>query len=617
MKALNTTYDTSYDRDRTRGLWNQAISYGTTTGRSTFNLSGNLGTMEFLRSDSKSTIGSIDGALSTRTFGSLLAILTGNFDMNSAKNGPTGTDTRDNRINLKLQQLVNHKTLTGIFAAFTEFEVKQDRTRNDFRINGDPFSETPVDSTIAERDSSYTSSRMDGVNANVTWAARPALSFRTMAQAYQVHPSITFFNRSFVHALDSLGTGFLREAPYHSERPTANLMIDQWLTYTGIRRTNISLYGARRHQTQSYYDKQRNNSEFSSLDNTQGTFHVDTSLLRRIVINTDASLGRNLNRYELNSNLTKLSNAQKVLSTVSYADTARRATVTFSVDRTHTELLTTSAGVEINRLLSFNGSSKMSSRLTLDALGSVGLGSNDYVINRNDQDVQRTFASVGGGFLLAPACSTTVHFSRASQHTVALDPDKAASNAVNTTYQLNATLRYVPNRDFAIIQSYVFSANYRILDYAEQQNYLVRSRRVDTDLADTLWSVAFFHLEHNFVYGDEGSYARFGDAPDRLYRVASQHYNQTLTATAGLKILPGVVFTAIQGLVNDRVKVLANDARTLQNTFRLNMGLDVCRSFDDGLGIQGAVRRIEEYVENTKNVPRRDWIAGVSIHKAF
>lgn len=620
MKTISTSYTTSYDRDRSRGLWTQSLTYGTSSKRSSFNASGFITTQDFMKSASKSTLGSIDGTLNIQLVGRLLAIVTGSFDMNSSKDGQSGIDSRDNRINVRAQYLFAPvRGMSTTLSAYTEFEQKHDRTRTDSPKFSDEFDDPArVDSTVAQRDSSYTSSRMDGITGENSWNVRPWLTLRTTGQWYRMHPTIRSFSRTFVNPNDASGGGYIRDSLEVTSNPTGNTSFTQRASFTRLRMTRIDFYGERRNLEQSYFDKQRSDQETVKIDNNVGTLHIDSSILPRFVFYLDATVGRALNEYELNTNRTQLTRNQKVFSTVNYADSSWRASVNATVDRSRTELNPSVSGLEISRNVGANAWMRTSRKLALDLLASASLLSNDYERDESDRDVQRTLLSLGGGYLLAPACSTTVHFTRSSGHTVNLDPSLSGGNAVTTTYQMNATMQYVPNRDFYIRQSYVLSAEYRILDYAEFQNSLRRVRRIDTDVADTLFSRAFVRLTHNFVFQDQGTYAHFEGSANRRYRAASRSYDQTLTATAGFKLIPGLLFTATQSLLNNRTKNLAANTTSLQNTWKLNLGLLVYRTLEDGLGINGAVRRIEEYVENNQAIePRHDWVAAVSIHKDF
>lgn len=619
LKISDDYYETSYDRDRTRSLWTQTLAYGSKGETYLFDMNASVTTQDFISSKSKSTLGSIYGTLNLFPRRHLLISATGNYGMSSSRSGRSGLDNRDNRINLRAQYNLIARGLNSWLSAYTEFGQKHDRVRSDAtRLGADFDSPDRVDSTTAQRDSSYTSSRTDGLYGDYRWALRPWFTLYGTARGYRIYPTITSYSRTFVQPLDGTPGGYVQEEVERNSSPTGNTDFTQTLTLNRPF-AMIDVLAERHRLAQSYFDKPRGRQESSRFETNSARMKVSSFLFRPFSYYMEAAISRRLNLYSLNTNLNQLTRYQKLFTVVTHGDsgTTRSVSVNFLVERSRTELNPNVSGVEVNRSLGANGRLPTGRKLTLDAYAHVGLLSNDFVKDRDDRDIQRTAFSVGGGYLLTPVCSTTVHFSRSSSYTVFLDPELSGSNARTTNYQMTATMQYLPNRNFALRQNYILSAEYRILDYAEFQNSLRRVRRIDTDMSDTLLSSVFVRLSHTFIFQDQGTYAR-RDGPDRRYRVASQSYDQTLTATAGLKIVPGVVFLATQSLLNNRTNVLVSETRTRQNTWKLNVALEVNRSFSDGMGIRGAVRRVEEYVEDNRTIePRRDWVAGVSFHRGF
>jgi len=612
-------YSTSYDRDRTREAWGQDLGYSFKKKRSSFDLTGSVDTQNFLTSPSKSTRGSINGTLIYNLVGTWQLVLLGAYDMNSSTDGPSNLESRDNRLNLQTQYLFYpvRQMMTKLTLS-SEFEQKHDRNRND-RVDQALFDPGAVDTSVAQRDSSYTSARKDAFSADIQWPAARWLDLHQTVVAYQSRPTITSFQRSFVNPLDGTAGGRTTEELQRTSNPSGNTL---FTTSAAISRrmSKIVLTGSTSSLRQSYFDKQRSRQENSRFDNNLANYTLDMPVRRSLYLHSEGAISRNLNQYDLNRTQTTLTHDKRALALLSYIDSTFSGNVNFNLDRTKTELQPSINGVEVDRALGGLFKWRRSRKLVLDGNGSVTFRGNDYQNDRIDRDNVNTFFSVGGGYMLTPACSTTVHFSRGWKHAVALDPSQSGSNAVTTTYQMNATLVYLPTRNFSLRQQYLLSAEYRILDYVESQNSLVRARRIDTDVADTLFSFGIVRLTHNFVFQDQGTYARFNEAASRQYRVATRSYDQTVTATVGAKLAPGVVVLATQSLLNRRAEALAFKRRTLQNTFKLNLSLQVSRTLSDGLEINGAVRKLGEYVEgklNSKDTTRDDWVAGVTIRKAF
>jgi hypothetical protein len=612
------SYSTSYDRDHTREAWGQDLYYGLDRKRTSFNVTGSTDTQRFLRLPNKSTHGSINGQLNYGLIGTWQLVLRGWYDMNSSVNGPSFDDSRNNRINIQTQYLLLRPGgLQGNFYAYTEFERKQDLNRNS-SIAHDPSDSTVVDSLVASRDSSYTTSRNDAVSAEITWPARRWLELRETAMVFRSQPVITSLQRSFINPLDGTQGGRSTEERQRSNNPTGNRRFTTAATYThGMTKAVVS--GATSNLSLSYFDKQRLSQENSKLENTFGNFTLDHPLIRGVFLHGEGSITRNLSEYKLNASQTRLVHDQRGLAQATYIDSSFYGNVNFTVERTRTERHQSLNGVEVDRAMGGLFRWRRSKKLVLDGNGSVSLRISDYKNDRIDQDALNSFFSLGGGYMLAPACSTTIHFSRGQSHTVSLDPNLSGGNIVKTSYQMNATIVYLPTRNFALRQNYLINAEYRIFDYAEMQNSVTRARRVDTDVADTLFSFGIIRLTHNFVFQDQGTYARF-DGVNRRYSIASRSFGQTLTASAGAKIAPGVLFLATQSLINKRDRDLVRRRGTLQNTWKVDLSLQVFRTLRNGFQIDGALRRQGQYVEGrvaSSATTEDDWVAGVSVRKAF
>ena len=233
----------------------------------------------------------------------------------------------------------------------------------------------------------------------------------------------------------------------------------------------------------------------------------------------------------------------------------------------------------------------------------------------------RTSVNLGGGYRVSPACSTTVHFSTARSHSIFIDPSASSTNAVQSTYQMNATMRLRLSRTLHLSQDYLLSADYRIFDFTENQNFLNRVRRIDTDIIDSVFSFAFVRLTHNFIFRDQGTYSRGVGESSRQYRVSVETYDQTLAATVGIAVARGIRLVGTQSLLNQRNHFLVNDQRTLRNRWNLTGGIEIERMLWDGAQLLGAVRHIgsydEQQVPNTPNNEEEYWIAGITFQKQF
>jgi hypothetical protein len=615
------SYDTVYDRDRSRSNWTQTLGYSRSERRTALSLSGNMTTQDFLSFPNRVTLGGFDGHLDARLTRRWVLSLNGRSDMYSANDGNAQTDTRNNRLQIQTQYMLNPiPSLTVIGAAYSEFQRQHDRTIQSRISTG--LDDT--DSLIAKRDSSYTTGRQDGLSGTANWNAKPWLLLSASANASRVRPHQRSLVRDFATALDGSGGGTFHETRESTNNPSDNASYTSRLTYSGLRRAKMVFGFLKSEVDQSTFDRQLRGQERLSSNRTSGTYHLDYGPFWGTSLTLDAGLVRSLREYQLRRASNSLVTTRTLGGTLSRATPDFMVGMNATVDRSRYERQATQNGLILERRLTGNGMRRISQRLVLDGLGSISLRRSAYLNPAADQDVSRSLFSLGGGYRVSNACSTTVHFSAARNHTVALDPSSSGSNAVQSNYQMNAALRLGLWKNFAIRQDYLLSADYRILDYVESNNYLNRIRRIDTDFVDTLFTFAFVRLTHNFIFRDQGSYLRRPGEPNRAFRVSVETYEQTLSATVGVALARGIRFSATQSLYNQRNHFLSNDRSTNRNRFSLNAGIDVNRTFASGTQIRGAIRHIGGYDEVDRIAdpfadPNEEdyWIAGATVHKDF
>ncbi|MGE5176977.1 MAG: hypothetical protein ACM3JJ_11450 [Hyphomicrobiales bacterium] len=620
-------YNTTFDQDRSRRNWTQTLGYFRNSGHVAMNLSGSMTTQEFTLFPNKSTFGQFFGHLDSRPTKHWTLSLEGNFDMNSSTDGTRTTDTRRDRLQAKSQyQFSPLKGMTLVGGLYTEFQRTYDRTVSGrLQPANHGIDSLAVDTLFATRDSSYTVGRKDGILAVSSWQMSPWLQFNGTANASRLRPTQESIVRDFTNPLDGSGGGVATSTRDRTSQPTDNSTYSTRLSFSKLRRSKLDLRYDRSIVNQSFFDKDFRGQELAQFDRSAATAHTEYGPFEKFYATTDVGLIRSTRDYRLRVRSNSLVTTRQLTSTIARSDTTGRFGLTYTVSRSRNERQVTQNGVVVDRTLGGNFMRIMSRRLAIDGLASVGLQSSKYIAADQiaDQDIARSMVSIGGGFLLVPACSTTVHFSTNRSHTVSIDPSASGSNGAQTNYQLNATLLYQVSPELNVRQSYVLSADYRIFDFAsaEKNNYLNRTRRIDTYVTDSLYSYAYLQLTHNFVFRDQGPYAAESPGAGRIYRVTQENYEQTLALTAGVRITGGVRLVGTQSLLSQRNYLLAQGTSTHRNRFTLTAGLEVNRTLRDGSEIVGAVRHIGGYDERLTPVTKPNeesyWIAGATFQKQF
>jgi hypothetical protein len=615
------SYQTVFDRDRSRSNWTQTLTYYRGMPRFAFNGSGSVTTQDFLFAPNKSTDGDFYGHMDGRVARNWIVSLDGRFGMNSSADATRKSDTRNNRLQVRTQYTLQPRRammLTG--ALYTEFQQDHGRSTQTV-LNRADVGSPEADTLKVQRDSSYTSARQDGLSGLATWNIKPWLEFYGSALASRKRPSQTSEVRDFINPLDGSGTGYSRDNVQTTHEPSDNSLFSSRVTFTRIPLTKTVFGFQSTSLNQSRFDQQLRGQEHQTFDRNAGTMHLEYGPRHKTSLLLDASLVRSLQDFQLRRSSNSLATTRQVSSTLSYSDVRTGGGVTFQASRAHYERQQTQNGVVINRMLFGNGYHRMSRRLSLDGFGNMNLQSSRYENPRGDQDILRRGASVGGGYLLAATCSTVVHFSVNRSQNVSIDPSASGANNVQTIYQMNASMNYIPTRNFSIHQNYLLSAEYKIFDYTERQNYLNRVRRIDTDFVDSLFNFAFLRLTHSFIYRDNGAYFRNTPDDPRTYRISTEIYEQTLAIAVGLELAAGVRLIGTQSLLNQRNFDVQRGTSRVRNRFSLNGGVEVNRTLPGGSQINGALRHIGGYDERvtplTPSLEEDYWIAGVTFQKDF
>jgi hypothetical protein len=257
----------------------------------------------------------------------------------------------------------------------------------------------------------------------------------------------------------------------------------------------------------------------------------------------------------------------------------------------------------------------------MDGVATASLTSFEYEDSILDQDNARAYANVGGGYIVSDRCSTLVHFSVSRGHSVAIDASRSTGNNVQTTYQMDSSLRLGVTPRLSINQIYLLNALYQIYDSpsAESRNVLSRIRRIDTYVSDSLFPFATLQLIHNFLYRDFGSFTQLAGQSGRVYRIASETYVQTISASLNLRPAGGVLLFVTQSLSNTRISSSAGN--TVNNRWNLALGATIDRTIMGNATLNGTVQHIGAYDERRALTDpaneQDDWIAGVTLAKDF
>ncbi len=642
------TYMTTYDRGNVVSSWTQTMSWG--LSRKWLSISTDAGTdadRNLITSAGRGTSAQINGQVNALVAPRLVFSALGHYESTVPHGVGQGALQRRNRIQLRGQYEVDpNPTLMMRVVASTEFRRDFDQAQ-EARSDTLFLKERPDTLLLSRLDTSgRTTGRQDGASGQLQWKPTGKIEADLNGSVSRAKPEIsidstftgTFAGRDVVGNVSPPVTA-------HFE-PLTDFRTQGNLGYSGPRALKV---GASLRAAQSghvYIDPDLKAPERWSLNDRNGALHVEQAPVPGLFYSIDGSLGRTFNEFATRISSTSFQHKKGAAATVTWNRTGTLLTATFNVlsvleDGRRLGTLGSPGlpdsirnGTTVTRFLTGNGSRRLTSRLSVDGVATASLNSYSYWKPINDQDIARTFVSLGGGYTVSRQCSLTVHFSSNRGFNRFIDASNSGGNYVTNDYQMLAVLNLRATEQLSITQNYLLSASYRILDDPNQddRNSLLRNRRIDTIAADTLFPFAFVRLTHNFLFQDAGPYIHEAPGQDRHYIVSSETYAQSLEATLGVKPLAGILFLVTQKLGNSRTHQLSTGARTVQNRWGLTGSMEFNQTLPGGAALQGAVRHIGEYTETPPECrgpnppatcfgfdPQRSdyWVAGVSLQWSY
>jgi len=612
------SYYTTYDRNVSRAAWLQILSYAHNAKRVAFNVAASATTVNALQGiKSDGLDGDVSGSVNVRATNNWTWSLDGRYALNSNDDELASTDRRQNKLQLRTQyQFSPFRNVSAMGLVFAEFQ--QDQSLGDRKI---PVAANAGFASHAARDSSYTSGRRDGASGTLTWKPVSWLEVGGTGGMTSINTTTNTVKRDFFHSLNAGVADSTGETQDHTTNPNGDERLDTHVTMTGLKRTTFGLVLHTNSADQQYYALNQRAQEKYKYGTRTGTFHAETIPFNGAQASMDLSVDRSYREYQLQDRLNSLSHGGSAAGQFAIYRPLSRASFGFMFTRTKAERQVTQNGTVINRAMNLGGARRMSPRLWLEGTGSVSLFTRQYEDAKSDKDDVRGYLNAGGGYLVSPRCSTSVHFSVNRSHAVAIAFESSGSNNVQTTYQMDASVKLRATPTFTIYQNYQINANYLIYDYDEKRNTLNRIRRIDTNLIDSLFSFATIRLTHNFFFQDRGAYTRAAEDEPREYSVDQELYAQNLSVALNIRLMDGVIAGATQSLANSRSYFRAPAPSTNRNRWNLNVGLTVDRDLPGEMHLNGVIQRIGEYTERPGPEPPLDvvdyWLAGITLMKDF
>lgn len=628
-EKVPANYHSGYEFDQSRDNWTQSLGYTPSWKRLVAGINGNTSTSEEV-SGRRSTNADFSGKLDWRAFPRLVVSLSGRNSMSSIAEGGDALSTseqRRNALSFSSQYAPPAvKKAQFIVIASTEF------TRNyDLRVSERPL--TAPDSlpqyVATQLDSSFASGRRDAVRGSVSWPFTPGFVFSGSAYGSRTRPVTTILTyRARVPQaggatlVDSLGLDRI-------QLPTDNAIFSTGLLVTRFRGAKFILESKRTGTDQVYYDVGQLKLERLSSDGRAHHFRAEGAPIPSFAYTLDGTVARTEKLYVARPNLSALVTTRAANGIVSYQTALSQYSLTFDVSRVRAERQSTNNGIILSRSITTMLSQRVLRRFWLAGNGSATLSSYRYTFapepgrttSKDDRDLSSSFGSIGVRFAVTPRCSTGLSFSISKSHNVAIDATQSSGNIGTTVYQVNGLLRVSPARNMSVSQDYIATATDRSFDYNQERDGLSRNFRIETAVVDTLFPFAFVRLDHRYYFFDQGSFSAATPGGPRLYGPSNEQAQQALDGRIGIRPIQGVTLVVKQSLTDTENRVLSNNVVTRTGQWNLSFSAELFRSFWNGAGITGSVRRDENFItqldKDTIQELKPQWIVSLLFQKDF
>lgn len=626
-------YQSTFQHDQSRGSWLQSLGYNPSWKNLVLGISGETNTSEdVLKFGSRSTNGDFFGKLDWRAKPRLVLSMSGRGSMSSISDGIQVSTSNQRRNSLTFQSQYTVPPVQKIqvtLVGSTEFQRNYDLRIAERALT--PQTGEP-DSVGVQRDSSFASGRLDAVRGTLSWPFMRGFLFSASAYGSKTKPVTTVRRFNGTNPVAGDGGRIDSIDIRRVQLPADNAIVGGAITIDRIRGTRFLLESKRTGTDQVFFDLGQLKVEQLSNDGRNHHLRMEVTPKPGLGFNGDAVLNRSLKESVARPNLNALVTTRQASGMLYYSSAFKQASLSFDVARATAERQTTGNGNTITRIVSTNLGYRLFGRLYLTALGSATLSSYRYAFvpdttgrtfSKDDRDVASAFASVGARYGVTPRCSTTVNFSISRSHNVAIDASQSAGNIATTVYQVNASLRLPLNRNLSIWQDYIATATDRAFDYDQDRDGLSRNFRIETSIADTLFPFAYVRVDHRYFFFDQGEFSPLesGGGGARLYAPTTEQAQQALDGRIGIRPVPGITLIVKQSLTDTDNRNLVNRNSIRSGQWNLTYGADINRTFWNGAGLVGSIRR-EERFNTQPDVPgalasESNWLISILFQKDF
>ncbi len=225
--------------------------------------------------------------------------------------------------------------------------------------------------------------------------------------------------------------------------------------------------------------------------------------------------------------------------------------------------------------------------------------SQSFYDNRsNDRDELRWLFDGALGYRPTRNLDTRLTAQWQQRETINIPAANARNSNTQNSYRIGAEITARPNPSLQISQRYTITADYSFYRFNEDNNGLVRTTEVRTQLRSTIGSRAKLELDHSFRFRDSGRYTSDVPGEPRMYGLSSEENFQNLAVTTSYEFATGFDVRATQRMETRTTTQVATGESRRTERLEFTGGMELIHRFSPDFSVNARVDRTQSMSED-------------------
>lgn len=249
--------------------------------------------------------------------------------------------------------------------------------------------------------------------------------------------------------------------------------------------------------------------------------------------------------------------------------------------------------------------------LRVTATGEAYIRQEIYDDGSLDKDELRKTWDGSVNFSRGRRFSAQVSFRRTDTEIINIRAEQATNNNTVQRNRISAKYSYDFGFPVKVSQQFNISADYTFFTFDESSNTLRRTNEVRTNVETHFGPSSTVRFEHNYRFGDSGTFRQVDGGADLLYTPTSETLRQLLALNAEYVIHGIISLTARQSFDARTTTSLGTGRKRTTERVEFSGGIQFQHEFSRGFSIDGAFRQTQSNLEDDF------WMVEASLNRDF